>query len=178
MCHLLAESLLSCIDNYIFCKMTSVIAVGEYPLAELHKILAFYYFSFISYSYCHAPTTEVTTTLLCRNFSDVSNGGAAWHKYGTSIAKDDDKVAMQFIEGEHESSHKKKQRTRQPSLVLAIFRTFRGYFGIGCAFILCYSVTTFMNPILLKLVSIICCCFACCNHCWIRLEHVASGIRL
>jgi len=80
----------------------------------------------------------------------AANTGKNWHKYGAvrTMNTEGGKTAVEFEPrsrdmGGHRSG-------RRPSLAVALFRTFIGYYAWSGVLLLGYSLIMFVNPFLLK----------------------------
>ena len=86
-----------------------------------------------------------------RRSSDlVANSGNNWHKYGAvrTVSTEDGGTAVDFEPRSHDiGGHRSGRR---PSLALALFRTFIGYFAWSSVLMIGYSLIMFINPFLLK----------------------------
>jgi len=87
----------------------------------------------------YAPESDLT-----------ANSGNNWHKYGAvrTVNTEDGKTAVEF----EPRSHNKDSHSsgRRPSLAVALFRTFIGYFAWSGVMMIGYSLISFFNPFLLK----------------------------
>jgi len=80
----------------------------------------------------------------------TANSGANWLTYGTvrTTNTEDGSISVEFESTSHSS--KVHRFTRSPSLLLAMLKTFSGYFAFSSALMLGYSCIIFVNPFLLK----------------------------
>ena len=89
-----------------------------------------------------APTSTLT-----------ANSGANWLSYGAVRAAntEDGKTSVEFEPSSH-STHSTRVRrsTRNPSLVLALLKTFIRYFACSGVLLLGFDLIIFVNPFLLK----------------------------
>jgi hypothetical protein len=65
-----------------------------------------------------------------------------------SAGKDNEKVTVAFVDGSQSTGKARSKKTA--SLVLALVKTFVGYFSFGSLLILVYCFIAFINPFLLK----------------------------
>jgi hypothetical protein len=91
---------------------------------------------------------------------ELSNGVASFKKYGTTspAGKDDEKVTVAFVDGA-QSTEKSKSK-KKASLIMALTKTFLGYFSFGSLLIFVYCFLAFINPYLLKYVLHLIACFS------------------
>lgn len=78
------------------------------------------------------------------------NSGANWRKYGAvrTVNSEDGKTSVEFEPSSHNTGV--RQSRGNPSLIIALLRTFISYFAYSAAMQLGYDVIIFINPFLLK----------------------------
>ena len=79
------------------------------------------------------------------------NSGANWRKYGAvrTVNSEDGKTSVEFEPSSQELTGVRQSRGN-PSLIIALLRTFISYFAYSAAMQLGYDVIIFINPFLLK----------------------------
>jgi hypothetical protein len=95
---------------------------------------------------CYSRTSSLS--------KEGANGAVTWKKYGKvpeTKRQEDETVTVAFIDGSTPAanSKEKSKKQKQPSLKMALLRTFAAYFSVGGLLILVYDCLAFVNPFLL-----------------------------
>jgi len=81
----------------------------------------------------------------------TANSAKNWQKYG-AVQTESSEGGLTAVEFKPQSHDAQRHRSsdRRPSLALALFRTFIGYFAWSGVLMIGYSLIMFINPFLLK----------------------------